>query len=262
MTPGDPKPAPLLEAEALALFAGGRWLCTDLALRLKAGECLAVLGPNGSGKTTLLHTLAGLRDPGAGLIRLQGCGYRERSPRATARLRALLPQIQPEQFSCSVIEAALVGRHPHVGRWAWEGRADIDIAHAALARVGIDRLARRDVLSLSGGERQRVAIAALLAQQPALYLLDEPLNHLDLRFQIQILELFRALARDGAGVVMVLHDINLAARFADQAILLDGRGGVLAGLAREVLQPGRLADAFGHPLIRAEVDGHAVFVPR
>ncbi|MCB1907256.1 MAG: ABC transporter ATP-binding protein [Rhodocyclaceae bacterium] len=252
----------LLEAEALALRAGERWLCSQLALRLTAGECVVVLGPNGSGKTTLLHTLAGLREPGAGVVRLQGLAYRERSPRDNARLRALLPQIQVEQFSCSVLEATLVGRHPHVGRWSWESRTDLAIAHAALTRVGIDALAGRDILSLSGGERQRVAIAALLAQQPSLYLLDEPLNHLDLRFQIQVLELFRELARDGAGVVMVVHDINLAARYADQVVLLDGRGGVLAGRAREILQPGRLADAFGHPLIRAEVDGHTVFVPR
>ncbi len=251
----------LLEAEALALKAGDRWLCREFGLRLEAGQCLVLLGPNGAGKTTLLHTLAGLTPPGAGRVRLLGRGYEARSPRENARIRALLPQVQAEQFSSTVLESTLVGRHPHLGRWAWEGRGDVDIARDALARVGMEAFAARDVLTLSGGERQRVAIAALLAQRPALYLLDEPLNHLDLHYQIQVLELFRRLAADGAGVAMVLHDINLAARYADQAVLLDGRGGVLAGAADNVLQTERLGQAFGHPLKRAEVDGHTLFIP-
>ena len=252
----------LLEARGLTRHFDGLKAVDGVDFDLRQGEIHALIGPNGAGKTTLLHTLAGLRHPGAGVVRLLGRAYRERTAREVARLRALLAQDQSDYFSCTVLEATLVGRHPHIDRWAWESRTDRDIALAALARVGIAELAGREVSSLSGGERQRVAIATLLAQQPSLYLLDEPLNHLDLRFQVQVLELFRSLARDGAGVAMVLHDINLATRYADQAVLLDGRGGAIAGRAREILQPGRLEDAFGHPLLRAEVGGHTVFVPR
>lgn len=251
----------LLEADGLALKIGERWLCREFSLNLPAGECLVLLGPNGAGKTTLLHTLAGLREPTAGAVRLAGLGYTRRTAREAALIRALLPQSQPDHFSSTVLEAALIGRHPHLQRWAWEGPQDHGIARAALAAVGIADLAERDVASLSGGERQRAALATVLAQQPQLFLLDEPLNHLDLHYQIEVLELFRGLAAKGRGVVMVLHDINLAARYADQAILLDGRGGVTAGPAAEVLVADRLSAAFGHPLRQAAVEGHTLFVP-
>ncbi|MCB1956831.1 MAG: ABC transporter ATP-binding protein [Rhodocyclaceae bacterium] len=253
--------APLLEADGLALRIGERCLCRPFSLSLGAGECLVLLGPNGAGKTTLLHTLAGLRAADEGAVRLLGSAYPEHGPRDAARLRALLPQIQPDPFPASALETALIGRHPHLGRWAWEGPEDTRIAHQALARVGMADFAGRDILSLSGGERQRVAIAALLAQQPRLYLLDEPLNHLDLHYQIRVLELFRALTGEGAGVVMVLHDIDLAARYADQVILLDGRGGVAAGSAGAVLDEDRLSDAYGHRLRRAELNGRILFIP-
>ena len=121
--------------------------------------------------------------------------------------------------------------------------------------------AERQIQNLSGGERQRVAIAALLVQQPRLYLLDEPLAHLDLHHQVEVLAHFQTLARQGAGVVMVLHDLNLAARYASHILLLDGEGGHEIGPARHILQPERLSRAFGHPL-RAVQDGeHLLFVP-
>ena len=224
--------APLLEAEGLALQVGERWLCCEFSLRLVAGECLALLGPNGAGKTTLLHTLAGLRAPSVGQVRLAGKPYAAWPALEAARCRGLLVQQQPDQFGASVLETVLIGRHPHLGRWGWESAADEALARQALAEVGLQGFEAREVLTLSGGERQRVAIATLLAQAPQLFLLDEPLNHLDLHYQITTLELFRALIRAQGmqrAVVMVLHDINLAARYADHVILLDGRGGVIAG---------------------------------
>jgi iron complex transport system ATP-binding protein len=253
--------APLLEAETLALRIAERWLCCEFSLRLAPGECLVVLGPNGAGKTTLLHTLAGLRAPTVGRVRLAGRDYGAWPTREAARVRALLPQQQPDNFNASVVETVLVGRHPHLSRWGWEGPEDLRLAREALAAVGLAGMEEREVLSLSGGERQRVAIAALLAQEPRLFLLDEPTNHLDLHHQIGTLDLFRRLTGEGRGVVMVLHDINLAARYADQVILLDGRGGVLAGSREDILQPDRLSHAFGHPL-RAVADGpRQVFLP-
>ncbi len=251
----------MLEADRLALRVGERWLCCEFSLRLAAGECLVLLGPNGAGKTTLLHALAGLRAPTVGTVRLDGRTYAQWESGATARFRGLLPQQQPDHFSASVLETALVGRHPHLGRWGWEGEQDEAIARAALAELGLADMAERDILTLSGGERQRVAVAALLTQAPRLFLLDEPTNHLDLHYQVAVLELFARLAREGRGVVMVLHDINLAARYADHVILLDGRGGVVAGTREEVLQTEPLSRAFDHPIRRVEIDDRIVFLP-
>lgn len=252
---------PLLEAERLALKVGERWLCCEFSLTLAAGECLVLLGPNGAGKTTLLHTLAGLREPSVGSVRLGGLPYAAWAALDAARFRGVLPQQQPDHFAASVLETVLIGRHPHLGRWNWEGAEDERIARTALADLGLGGFEQRNILTLSGGERQRVAVAALLAQAPRLFLLDEPLNHLDLRYQIAVLDLFRKLAGEGRGVVMVLHDINLAARYADHIILLDGRGGVIAGDRDTVLQADCLSHAFGHPLRRFELDGRVTFLP-
>ena len=251
----------LLEASSIALKVGERWLCCEFSLRLAAGECLVLLGPNGAGKTTLLHTLAGLRAPTVGCVRLGGHVYAEWDSLAAARFRGLLAQQQPDHFSASVMQTTLIGRHPHLGRWGWESADDIDIARTALAEVGLADFGQRDILSLSGGERQRVSIATLLTQSPQLFLLDEPTNHLDLHYQVAVLELFDRLKREGRGIVMVLHDINLAARFADHVILLDGRGGVVAGAREDVLQPERLSHAFDHPIRRIELDGRVLFFP-
>ncbi|WP_454455115.1 ABC transporter ATP-binding protein [Thauera phenylacetica] len=256
--------APLLEAERLALKVGERWLCCEFSLSLAAGECLVLLGPNGAGKTTLLHTLAGLREPTVGEVRIGGLPYAAWPAPEAARFRGLLAQQQPDPFAASVLETVLVGRHPHLGRWGWEGPQDVAIARAALESVGLAGFEQRDVQTLSGGERQRVAIATLLTQAPRLFLLDEPLNHLDLHHQIAALDLFQRLVREdgaGRGSVLVLHDINLAARYADHIILLDGRGGVMAGDRDTVLRAELLSQAFGHPLRRIEHAGRAVFLP-
>jgi iron complex transport system ATP-binding protein len=252
----------LLETRDLALQAGGRVFCCGIGLSVPAGGCLALLGPNGAGKTTLLHTLAGLRAPAAGQVRMLGRAPAAWPAAELARFRGLLSQQQDDHFPATVLETVLVGRHPHLGRWGWESGRDVEIARDALAAVGLAGMAARDVLTLSGGERQRVAIAALLVQAPRLLLLDEPTNHLDLHHQIGALDLFRALAREGRVIVMVLHDINLAARYADQVVLFDGDGGAQSGRTHEMLEPGRLSAAFGHP-IEVVTDGQReIFVPR
>lgn len=252
---------PLLESCGLALRVGERWLCCEFSLKLMAGECLVLLGPNGAGKSTLLHTFAGLRPATVGTVRLLGRTHDAWEGAALARYRGLLAQQQPDHFWSTVLETVLVGRHPHLGRWGWEGAQDHAIARQALHDVGLSAFEGRDILTLSGGERQRVAIATLLAQAPRLLLLDEPTNHLDLHYQIATLELFRRLAGEGRGVVMVLHDINLAARYADHVILLDGKGGVMAGPRDTVLQAGPLSQAFGHPIRQVPLDDGHFFMP-
>jgi len=249
----------LLRARGLDVAIAGKTLVRGLDLSLMPGQRLVVLGRNGVSKTTLLHALAGLVAPAAGTVALTGRAYAELGSRGAARLRGLLPQHQGDAFDAGVLQTVLAGRHPHLSRWAWESEADVAIAHAALAEAGLSDLAGRAIHTLSGGERQRVGIATLLAQQPRLYLLDEPLAHLDLNHQVAALALFSRLAREGAGVVMVLHDINLALRHADLALLLHGDGRYELGAAREMLTAERLGRLFGHPL-REIRDGEHVWL--
>ena len=238
-----------LSARGLDVAVAGRTLVRGLSMSLTGGETLAILGRNGSGKTTLLHTLAGLRQPEAGTVDLCGKPYPSHEPRAAACLRGLLAQTQTDAFPASVLETALIGRHPHLGRWAWEGAADERIARDALSAVGLQDLESREVHTLSGGERQRLGIATLLTQQPLLYLLDEPLAHLDLAHQIAMLELTRRYADEcGAAFVIVMHDMNLALRYCRRALLLFGDGRWLEGPSEDVLSVENLSELYGHDL--------------
>lgn len=252
---------PMLGARGLRVSVGAKPVCAALDFTLQAGDTLVILGRNGAGKSTLLHTLAGLRAPAAGQVLLSGQPYAAWPRGHEACLRGLLAQSQPDNFSATVLETALVGRHPYLGRWDWESPADEAIALKALERMGLAGFAERQVPTLSGGERQRLAIATLLVQQPRLYLLDEPLAHLDLHHQVEVLDHFRSLAADGAGVAMVLHDINLAARYASHMLLLDGEGGHTVGPTGAVLTVDRLSAAFGHPLRAIDDNGTPLFVP-
>ncbi len=239
-------PAALLDTDSLALHVGGRRLIDQLTLQVRAGELWCVLGPNGSGKTTLLHTRAGVRDPPTAGRRGRGPpGGAGRADEA-ARWRGLLPQAVHDSFAARVLDVVLMSRHPHLGRWAWEGDADDAIARDALKAVDADALAERDVTSLSGGERQRVAIAALLAQGTPLLLLDEPTAHLDLKHQAIVLAHLRHLVTyDGRAAVVALHDLNLAARYATHALVLGPDGQAQHGRVDAVMTEGCLSAAYG-----------------
>jgi iron complex transport system ATP-binding protein len=165
-----------------------------------------------------------------------------------AKRLALLPQDTDDIFPATVLDTALVGRHPHIGRLRWESPADHELARESLAMVGIADLADRDVLSLSGGERRRLAIAQILTQAPDVYLLDEPTNHLDPQHQVDTLRIFRRAADGGAGVIASLHDVNLAARVADRCLLLFGDGRWEFGATDEVLDEARLEALFQTPM--------------
>jgi iron complex transport system ATP-binding protein len=243
----------ILQARRLAVSIGLHKVCLGLDLDLAPGSRLAILGRNGAGKSTLLAALAGLRDPDAGTLLLAGKSYAEHGLRAAARLRGWLGQDRGDPFASTVLETVLTGRHPHLGRWSWESGADADVARAALAAMSLADMEAREIHTLSGGERQRAALATLLAQQPRLYLLDEPLAHLDLNHQIATLELLARRAREeGVAVVMVLHDPNFALRYCDQALLLYGDSRHVAGPAAEVIDAATLSDLYGHPLRRVE----------
>jgi iron complex transport system ATP-binding protein len=253
----------LLDVHDLRLHVGTRTLLSTLTLQVRAGELWCVLGPNGSGKTTLLHTLAGLRAPAGGSVSCAGADVMHTQPEQLARRRGLLTQSVHDSFSASALDVVLLGRHPHHDRWSF-GDSDDDrrIALDALAAVDAAALAARDVTTLSGGERQRVALAALLAQQVPLLLLDEPTAHLDLKHQIGLLEHLRAWVRQGAhAAVLALHDLNLAARFATHALLLSPDARATAGPVDDVMTDAALAAAFDHPLKRQRVDSRWIYLP-
>ncbi|MCB1997242.1 MAG: ABC transporter ATP-binding protein [Burkholderiaceae bacterium] len=251
----------MIEAQGLGLVAGTRTLVDALDLRLQRGQVWALVGANGSGKTTLLHTLAGLRAPDDGAVQLEGRPYAGWPAGEAACLRGLLPQAVVDSFAASVLDLVLIGRHPHLARWAWEGDDDRRIARAALAAVDLTDFDERDVLTLSGGERQRVAIAALLAQDPLALLMDEPLAHLDLHHQLLVLRHLQALAvQQQRLVVLSVHDLNLAARFATHVLVLGPRGHH-AGPVAEVMTEAVLSAAFGHALQRVNLGGQWLFVP-
>ncbi|WP_301101819.1 ABC transporter ATP-binding protein [Propionivibrio sp.] len=253
---------PLLEARKLTVSIGGKTFCRDLDLTLHAGERLAILGRNGAGKSTLLSVLAGLRAEQSGEVLIDGLSYASLGARKSALVRGWLPQVRGDAFASTVLETALVGRHPHLDRWGWESDKDAKIVRQALAAVDLTSYEQRDIQTLSGGERQRLAIATLLAQAPQLFLLDEPIAHLDLKHQIAMLELFSGTARDcGAAVAMVLHEPALAWRFCDRALLMHGDGRTESGPTREILTVDRLSALYQYPLQMLECDGRVSFIP-
>ena len=235
---------PLFTCENLRVAVGERVLVDALDVSVQRGELLGVLGQNGAGKTLTMHTLAGLRAAAAGRLTLDGDDLASMSRQAIAKRLALLPQHVDDIFPATVLDTAMIGRHPHIGRFQWESATDLAIGHAALAAVDLDGLARRDILTLSGGERRRLAIAQVLAQQPEVFLLDEPTNHLDPQHQLDALRLFRRRADDGAAVIATLHDVNLAVRFADRCLLLYGDGRWDLGATCEVLDEERLTHLY------------------
>lgn len=252
----------ILETRGLNLSIGDKLICRDLNFSVQQGERWGVLGVNGVGKTSLLLALAGLKTTQAGTVHMQGKALSELSGRQLAQICGVMFQDNDDAFPASVLETALIGRHPHLRAWEWEGAEDEAIARASLQAVGLADLAQRLSNTLSGGERRRLALATLLAQDPPLMLLDEPVNHLDLHHQIDALELLtQQVTQHGKTAVMVLHDVNLAARYCDALLLLFGDGEVLQGPVREVLTVDNLSHLYGHPVRSVETPEGTVFYP-
>lgn len=233
-----------LAATDLDVGVAGRDLVCGMNLAIRAGEILAILGPNGVGKSLTLHTLAGLRPPDNGAISLGGSPLNTLDRQQIATCVALLPQYTEDIFPATVLDTVMIGRHPHIGRFQWESGSDREIARAALQQLDLLELQNRNVGTLSGGERRRLAIAQVLTQNPSTYLLDEPTNHLDPHHQLDVLHLFRQRAAAGAAVAVSLHDVNLAARFADRCLLLYGDGRWNVGETAEVLSTQSLTNLY------------------
>jgi iron complex transport system ATP-binding protein len=235
----------LLSVRRLGVTIAGMTICAGLDFDVCAGDRWAILGRNGAGKTTLLNTLAGLRKPASGSIELLGRPLASLSRREMARVRGVLAQDDSDAFPATVLETVLVGRHPHLSRWQWEGADDIRVAREALAVADMSGTESREVGTLSGGERRRVALAALLTQEPRLFLLDEPASHLDLAHQLGLLDRIVGLTDSGGrALAMVLHDVNLALRYCNHALLLS-EGSAVAGRADDLFTAARLSALYG-----------------
>jgi len=254
--------AELLQTIGLQLRAGERVLVTGLNWNILPGQCWCVIGRNGAGKSTLLQALVGMRTPHVGDVKLKGRALPGWSLPALARERAFLPQGRSDAFGYRVIESILTARHPYHESGYWDSDDDYRAAYDALQALDVADLAERDIRSLSGGERQRVAIAAVVAQDTPLLLLDEPANALDLGHQVSVMSLLARFCKvDGKTVVMVSHDLNLAHGVASHALLLMGEGRWRAGPVAEVMQAPLLSACLGHPIEAVQHGGRIIFIP-
>ncbi|MGO4303026.1 ABC transporter ATP-binding protein [Cupriavidus sp. RAF12] len=255
-------PCPRLALHDVRLRAGNRVLVDGLSMQIEAGQLWCVVGPNGVGKSTLMGVLAGLRAPDGGEVRVDETPATDIAPAALARQRAYLPQAVHDTFSMIVRDAVRVGRHPHLSGWGW-GKGDDDaVVRDVIRELDLESLAVRDVLTLSGGERQRASLAAAMAQQAPLLLLDEPVAHLDLRHQILVLELLKRLTSAGRhAALVILHDLNLARRYATHALLMAEDGHALHGPAHQVLTPAQCSRALRTPIVSVSDGTHTALIP-
>jgi ABC-type cobalamin/Fe3+-siderophores transport system ATPase subunit len=245
------------ELQATDLVFGyepGARVLDGVGTTVRSGALVSIVGPNGSGKSTLLRLLCGVLAPNLGSVSLDGKSLSAYSNRDRARRVAFLPQSVNPAFALTAFEVVALGRYPHVGALAGLSANDRSVVERCLADTETNDFAERDFNALSGGERQRVLLASILAQEPDLLLLDEPTSALDLHHQIEIFALLQRLTRQGYGVGVVTHDLNLAAQFCDELSLLTRGEGVLAqGPPRDVLTEPLLSEAYGS---RIEVCEH------
>ena len=237
-------------------YAGARTHAVrDVELAVPRGAFYAVIGPNGCGKTTLLRLLLGALDPGSGSIAYEDRPLGEWPRRELARRVGVVPQSEELVFPLSVRELVAMGRYPHLGPWRGEGAGDRSAVGAAMARCDVADLAGRAVNTLSGGERQRARLARALAQEPDTLVLDEPTASLDIAHEMGIFELLRGLADSGTTVLIVTHNLNLAARYADRLLLMDRGRPVAEGPAADVFTAETLEAVYRWPVAVADHPG-------
>ena len=235
-----------IETRDLEAGYNGHPVLSGLDLEVEEGEIIALVGPNGSGKSTLLRALGRVLRPRAGAVLLDGRAIQEWSTRDVARQLALLPQGPTLSSDLTVEELVWMGRSPHQGLLGLPTAADREAVRWAMEETGVVEMGSRSVSALSGGERQRVWIAMALAQQPRILLLDEPTTFLDLSHQLEVLELIHHLNREyGITVVLVLHDLNQAVRYARRVVVLHEGRVHSQGTPREVLTAETLREVFG-----------------
>jgi iron complex transport system ATP-binding protein len=257
-----------LQARQVSFSAGNKTLLEDVSTLVRPGEVLALIGPNGAGKTTLLRLLSGEIKPESGQVLLEEKQISSWPEKRLARKRAIMPQQSALDFPFTALDVVMLGRVPH----DTAEMENLRVAKAAMQAMDVGHLSQRRYTTLSGGERQRVQLARVFAQvwqsvdenDPAWLLLDEPVAALDLAHQHQVMRWLRERARNNAGVLVILHDLSLAARYADKLLLLQNGKVVLQGEVAQVLQEEILSDVYGLPLMVSfnETVGHHFVVSR
>ncbi len=249
-----------LTVRDLTLKLGGRPVVQGANLSFERGRVTALLGPNGAGKTSLIRSLVGLLEPANGVVTLGGKALPPMAQRA--RQIGYLPQNGSPAWNITVRELVALGRMPHRGRLSAPTQTDEDAVAAALAATDTGRLADRTVDTLSGGERARASLARVLAGQPDWIIADEPLANLDPPHQRDVLNLLRAIAAQGTGIVVVLHQLNAAARVADDIVLMKDGQIVGNGPSRSTLTPETLSATFGMDFALFDHEGATHIAPR
>lgn len=246
----------MIDAESLALGYGDSIVVEGVDLRFRDGEMLAVVGPNGAGKSTLLRGLAGLQQPRAGEVRVDGHPLAQMAPSERAR-RIALVEAEALAIDVTVKQIVAQGRLPHRPWWSWsESEEDAAIVEDSLMRTQLLDRADRPIETLSSGEQQRAWIAMALAQRTHTLLFDEPTSHLDLRNANRVMQLLYDLAAEGAAIGVVVHDVNLAAAYADRMALLGGGRLLACGRVEDVMVAELLSAAYDAPIaVRRDDDG-------
>ncbi|MFZ9853111.1 MAG: heme ABC transporter ATP-binding protein [Ilumatobacteraceae bacterium] len=251
-----------LRARGASLERDGTVLCCDVHVEFEAGQLVAIVGPNGAGKSSLLALLAGDLEPADGSVDLDGASLGSVEPLELARRRAVLSQSNTVAFPFSVAEVVTMGRFP----WSAQSSAATDqrIVAESMAATDVSHLARRRITTLSGGEAARVALARVLAQDTSIVLLDEPTASLDIKHQEMVFDLLRAKAKDGALVIIVVHDLEAAAAIADRLIVMNDGRVVADGRPDQILSSELLSDVYDYPLtVKADpVSGSLEIRPR
>jgi iron complex transport system ATP-binding protein len=234
-----------LDARNISYAYGEQRVLKDVSLALEPGRFYGLLGPNGSGKTTLLDLLIANRQPSAGSISLHGRELLSYSRQHLAQQMALVPQEFDLGFDFRVGEVVLMGRHPHIPRFASPGPEDVALSQAAMADLEVEHLSERLITALSGGEKQRVVAARALAQNTPLLIMDEATANLDIQHTIEIFQVVRRKVEEGGIVLAAIHDLNLAAAFCDEIFLLKEGALHAVGAPEDILMPSILAEVFG-----------------
>jgi len=212
----------ILKTQAINFSYDQDTVLHSISMNVNPGEFIGVIGPNGSGKSTLLKLLGGVLKPDSGQLYLKGKNYLDYQQKQLAQSITWVPQEHPMVFPFKVSEIVLMGRHPYLSAFTFEGEEDIEIAHSAMELTQTLQFAQRNFNEISGGEKQRVVIAGAITQEPELMILDEPTSALDIKYQIQILKILKQLNEDkNMTVILAMHDLHLAAKFCNRLILLE-----------------------------------------
>ncbi len=240
---------------------GSEAVLKGVSIEIPQGEMLSIIGPNGAGKTTLLRCINRILKPRKGVIMVNGKSIEGISRREIARKMGYVPQSTHQVFPNTVFDVILMGRRPH---FAWKcNEKDIEKVLETLKMLGIENLAMRDITELSGGQQQKVFIARALAQEPEILLLDEPTSNLDIKHQLEVMNIIKSITNEkGITAIMAIHDLNLASRYADRVIMMHEGRIFAAGSPEEVLTPENIREVYG---VEAEVlcgkDGKPLILP-